>query len=102
MGPVVDGQEHEGWVVPLFADETRGASASSACGVLVARLPDDGPRNGVRGRLTNHDGSAVEGIWQDSAIIGHGGIAHADTGGSLRCQVIDEVEEWRPDAEVVG
>ena len=25
MGPVVDGQEHEGWVVPLFADGAQGA-----------------------------------------------------------------------------
>jgi hypothetical protein len=35
MGPVVDGPEHEGWVVPLFADGAQGAGASSARGVLV-------------------------------------------------------------------
>jgi hypothetical protein len=102
MGPVVDGQEHEGWVVPLFADGAQGAGASSARGMLVARRPDDVPRDGDRVRLTDHDGCTVEGIWQDSAVIGSAGIVHAATGGWLRCQVIDEVEEWRPDAEVVG
>jgi len=25
MGPVVDDQEHEGWVLPLFADGAQGA-----------------------------------------------------------------------------
>ena len=70
MGPVVDGQEHEAWVVPLFADGAQGAGASSARGVLVARRSDDGPRNGDRVRLADHDGSAFEGIGQDGAVIG--------------------------------
>jgi len=96
MGPVVDGQEHEGWVVPLFADGAQGAGASNARGVLVARRPDDGPRSGDRARLTDYDGSAVEGIWQDTAVIGHAGMVDTDTGGSLRCQVIDEVESDAP------
>jgi len=48
--------------------------------------------NGDRVRLPDHDGSPVEGIWQHSAAIGHARILHADTGGSLRCQVIDEAE----------
>ncbi|MEX5718463.1 hypothetical protein [Geodermatophilus maliterrae] len=91
MGLVVDDQEHKGWMVPLVADGGQGAGASSARGVLVARRPDDGPRNGDRVRLTDHDGSAVEGIWQDSAVLGHAGIVHADTGGSLRCQVIEVI-----------
>jgi hypothetical protein len=28
VGPVVGDQEHEGWVVPLFADGARGAGSS--------------------------------------------------------------------------
>ena len=42
MGPVVHGQEHEGWVVPLFADGAQGAGTSSARGVLVAADPRTG------------------------------------------------------------
>ena len=56
MGPVVDGQEHEGWVVPLFADGAQGAGTSSARGRLIARRPDDGPCNGDRVRLTYDKG----------------------------------------------
>ena len=41
-------QEHEGRVVPLFADGAQGVGASSARGVLVARRPDDGRRKGDR------------------------------------------------------
>ena len=48
MGPVVDGQEHEGWVVPLFADGAHGAGARSNRGLLIARRPDDEPRDGDR------------------------------------------------------
>ena len=62
MGPVVDGQEHEGWVVPLFADGAQGAGTSSARGLLIARRPDDGPHNGDRMRLTYRDGSTAEGV----------------------------------------
>ncbi len=43
-------QEHEGRVVPLFADGAEGVGASSARGVLVARRPDDGRRKGDRVR----------------------------------------------------
>lgn len=35
MGPVVGDVEHEGWVVPVFADGVEGAGSSSARGVLV-------------------------------------------------------------------
>ena len=51
MGPVVVDQQHEGWVVPVFADGAQGAGTTSARGVLVACRPDDGPRNGDRVRL---------------------------------------------------
>ena len=43
MGPVVDGQEREGRVVPLFADGAQGAGTSSAPGLLIARGPTTGP-----------------------------------------------------------
>jgi hypothetical protein len=43
-------QEHEGRVVPLFADGAEGVGASSARGVLVARRPNDGRRKGDRVR----------------------------------------------------
>jgi hypothetical protein len=62
MGPVVDGQEQEGWVVPLFADGAQGAGASIARGVLVARRPDEGPCNDDRVRLTYRDGCTAEGV----------------------------------------
>ena len=102
MGPVVDGQEHEGWVVPLFADGAQGAGTSSARGVLVARRPDDAPCDGDRVRLTYRDGSTAEGLWQDGTVIGGDGIMPAEAGGQVHCEVIEEAEEWRPDAEVVG
>jgi hypothetical protein len=98
----VNGHEHEGWVVPLFADGAQGAGTSSARGVLVARRPDDGPRDGDRVCLAYRDGSSVEGVWHDGAVIGDDGIVFAETGGPVHCEVIDEAEEWRPDAEVVG
>ncbi len=60
IGPVVDDQEHEGWVVPLFADGAQGAGASSAHGLLIARRPDDGPCDGDRVRLTYRDGATAE------------------------------------------
>jgi hypothetical protein len=85
MGPVVDGQEHEGWVVPLFADGAQGAGTSSD-----------------RVRLTYRDGSTAEGLWQDSTLIRGDGLVHAHTGGQVRLEVIDQAEEWRPDAAVVG
>ncbi len=43
MGPVVDGQEHEGWVVPLFADGAQGAGTSSARGCWWPADPTTGP-----------------------------------------------------------
>lgn len=102
MGPVVDGQEHEGWVVPLFADGAQGAGTSSARGLLVARRPDDAPCDGDRVRLAYRDGRTVEGLWQDGTVIGDDGIMPAEAGGQVHCEVIEEAEEWRPDAEVVG
>jgi len=102
MGPVVDGQEHEGWVVPLFADGAQGAGTSSARGRLIARPPDDGPCNGDRVRLTYRDGSTAEGLWQDSTLLRGDGIVLPRTSGQVRLEVIEEAEEWRPDAAVVG
>ncbi|NEK86479.1 hypothetical protein GCU60_12050 [Blastococcus saxobsidens] len=102
MGPVVDGQEHEGWVVPLFADGAQGAGTSSARGRLIARRPDDGPCNGDRVRLTYRDGSTAEGVWQDGTILRGDGIVHSHTSGQVRREVIDQAEQWRPDAAVVG
>ena len=102
MGPVVNGQAHEGWVVPLFADGAQGAGTTSARGVLIARRPDDGPRDGDQVRLAYRDGCTVEGLWQDRTVIDGDGIMPADAGGQVHCEVIEEAEEWRPDAEVVG
>lgn len=102
MGPVVDGQEHEGWVVPLFADGAQGAGTSSARGRLVARRPKDGPCDGDRVRLTYRDGSTAEGVWFDGTVLGGDGIMPAGAGGPVDCEVVDQAEEWRPDAEVVG
>ena len=102
MGPVAEGQEHEGWVVPLFADGAQGAGTSSARGLLVARRPDEGPCNGDRVRLTYRDGSTAEGLWQDSALLRGDGIVHAHTSGQVGLEVIEQAEEWRPDAAVVG
>jgi hypothetical protein len=102
MGPVVNGQEHEGWLVPLFADGAQGAGTSSARGRLIARRPDDGPCNGDRVRLTHCDGSTVEGVWQDGTILRGDGIVHSHTSGQVRREVIDQAEQWRPDAAVVG
>ena len=102
IGPVVGDQEHEGWVVPLFADGAQGAGTSGARGLLIARLPDDEPGNGDRVRLTYRDGSTAEGIWQDGTLIRGDGIVHAHTSGQVRHEVIDQAEEWRPDAAVVG
>jgi hypothetical protein len=102
MGPVADDQEHEGWVVPLFTDGAQGAGTSSANGVLVARRPDDGPCNGDRVRLTYRDGCTAEGLWQDGTLLRGDGIRHAQTSGQVRLEVIDQAEQWRPDAAVVG
>jgi hypothetical protein len=102
MGPVADGQEHEGWVVPLFADGAQGAGTSGARGLLIARRPDDGPCDGDRVRLTYRDGCTAEGLWQDGTLIRGDGIVHAHTSGQVRLEVIDKAEEWRPDAAVVG
>ena len=102
MGPVVDGQEHEGWVVPLFADGAQGAGTTSARGVLIARRADDGPCNGDRVRLTYRDGSTAEGLWQDGTILRGDGIVHSHTSGQVRLEVVDQAEEWRPDVAVVG
>ncbi|WP_233498646.1 hypothetical protein [Blastococcus sp. TF02A-26] len=102
IGPVVYDQEHEGWVVPLFADGAQGAGTSSARGQLSTRRPDDGPGNGDRMRLTYRDGSTVEGIWQDGTLLRGDGIVHAHTSGQVRLEVLDQAEQWRPDAAVVG
>ena len=102
MGPVVDDQEHEGWVVPLFADGAQGDGTSSARGVLVARRPDDGPCNGDRVRLTYRDGCTAEGLWQDGTVIRGDGMVHPRTSGEVGLEVVDQAEQWRPDAAVVG
>ncbi|CCG05176.1 hypothetical protein [Blastococcus saxobsidens] len=102
MGPVADGQEHEGWVVPVFADGAQGPGASSARGVLVARGPDDGPCNGDRVRLTYRDGCTAEGVWSDGTVLPGDGIVHAYTSDEDGLEVVDQAEEWRPDAAVVG
>ncbi len=100
IGPVVDGQEHEGWVVPLFVDGAQGAGTSSARGRLIARPPGDGPCNGDRVRLTYRDGSTAEGLWQDGTLIRSDGTVHPRTSGQVRREVIDQAEQWRPDAVV--
>ncbi|RBY96557.1 hypothetical protein DQ237_07955 [Blastococcus sp. TF02-8] len=102
MGPVVNGQEPEGWVVPLFADGAHGAGTSSARGRLIARRPDDGPCDGDRVRLTYRDGSTAEGIWSDGTLLRGDGIVPAPSTGQDRLEVIDQAEQWRPDAAVVG
>jgi hypothetical protein len=102
MGPVADGQEHEGWVVPLFADGAQGAGTSSARGLLIARRPGDGPCDGDRVRLIYRDGSTAEGVWQDGTLLRGDGIVHAYSGGPVRREVVEQAEEWRPDAAVVG
>jgi len=55
LGPVVGGVQHEGWVVPLFADGAQAAGTSSAPGILIApggTAPADGeqwrPHTGSR------------------------------------------------------
>ena len=88
--------------MPLFADGAQGAGTSSARGRLIARRPDDGPCNGDRVRLTYRDGSTAEGLWQDSTILRGDGIVHSHTSGQVRLDVIDQAEQWRPDAAVVG
>ena len=85
MGHVVNGQEHEGWVLPLFADGAQGAGTSSD-----------------RVRLTYRDGSTAEGVWQDGTVLRGDGTVHTHTGGQVRREVIDQAEEWRPDAAVVA
>jgi hypothetical protein len=102
MGPVADGQEHEGWVVPLFADGAQGAGTSSARGRLIARRPDDEPDNGDRVRLTYRDGSTAEGIWSDGTLLRGDGILHSHTSGHVHREVTEQAEQWRPDAAVVG
>ncbi|TKJ25717.1 hypothetical protein [Blastococcus sp. CCUG 61487] len=102
MGPVMDDQEHEGWAVPLFADGAQGAGTTSARGLLVARRHDDEPCNGDRVRLTYSDRSTAEGVWQDGTVLRGDGIVHSHTSGQVHCEVIEQAEEWRPDAEVVG
>jgi hypothetical protein len=89
-------------VVPLFADGAQGAGTSIARGRLIARRPDDGPCNGDRVRLSYRDGSTAEGLWQDGTILRGDGIVHSHTSGQVRLGVVDQAEEWRPDAAVVG
>ena len=96
MGPVVDGQEHEGWVVPLFADGAQGAGTSSADKRLIARLADDGPCGGDRVRLTYRDGSTAEGLWQDGTLIrgGFAGASWADIGWATGMTGRSATERW--------
>ena len=65
MGPVVDGQEHEGWVVPLFADGAQGAGTSSARGVLVARRPDDAHAPRLPGGAVKQVLADTVSVWAD-------------------------------------
>jgi hypothetical protein len=53
-------------------------------------------------RLTYRDGCTAEGIWQDRTLIRGDGIVHSHTSGQVRREVIDQAEEWRPDAAVTG
>jgi hypothetical protein len=101
IGPVIGNVEHEGWVVPLFADGAEGAGTSGSQGVLVARRAGE-PGNGDRVRLTYGDGSVVEGVWQDDVVLRDGGGVHTHTRGQVRREVLVQAEEWRPDAAVVG
>src|SRR4051794_15014992 len=96
IGPVADGQQHEGWVLPLFADGAQGAGTTSARGRLIARRPDDGPCDGDRGRLTYRDGTTVECFWSDRTLLRVDGIVHAPTSGQVRLEVIEQAEQWRP------
>jgi hypothetical protein len=100
LGPVIGDVQHEGWVVPVFADGAEGAGTSSARGILVARRAGEGPRNGDRVLLAYSGGSAVEGTWQDGAVVREDGVTHTPAGAQV--QILEEVEEWRPDAAVVG
>ena len=88
--------------MPLFADGAQGAGTSSARGWLIARRPDEGPCNGDRVRLTYRDGSTAEGLWEEGTILRGDGIVHSHTSGQVRLGVVDQAEEWRPDAAVVG
>ncbi|MGY1914200.1 hypothetical protein ABC795_05520 [Blastococcus sp. HT6-30] len=98
----MDDQEHEGWVVPLFADGAQGAGSSSARGVLIARRPGDEPCDGDRVRLTYRDGSTAEGIWSDGTLLRGDGIVHPPTSGEVGLEVTEQAEDWLPDAAVVG
>jgi hypothetical protein len=102
IGPVADGQQHEGWVVRLFADGAQGAGTSSARGILIARRPDDGPCDGDRVRLTYRDGTTAESLWSDGTLLRGDGIVHSPTSGQVGLEVIEQAEQWRPDAAVVG
>lgn len=109
-GPVVGDVQHEGWVVPLFADGAEGGGSSGSRGVLVARRPGE-VCNGDRVRLTYRDGSAAEGMWQDGALLRDDGavlttdaweVSDRRSPGAVSREVLEEAEEWRPDAAVVG
>src|SRR4051795_10320901 len=51
----------------------------SARGILVARQPGVGPRNGDRMRLTYRDGCTAEGVWCDGTVLRGDGIVHSHT-----------------------
>lgn len=74
LGPVVGNVQHEGWIVPLFADGAEGAGTSSAHGILVGRRPRHGSAAGMPAPRAGEPGTAV----------------------------LVDGEEWRPDAAVVG
>lgn len=102
LGPVIGDVQHEGWVVPVFADGAEGAGASGPRGVLVARKRGEGPCNGDRVRLTYPDDSHVVGIWQDDALVLDDGVVYSHVRGQVLREVLEEAEQWRPDAAIVG
>jgi hypothetical protein len=102
FGPTIGGVEHEGWVVPVFADGAEGAGTWGAQGVLVARKPGEGPSNGDRVQLGYPDGSQVVGIWQDDVLVLDDGVVYSHVQGQVRREVLQQGEEWRPDAAIVG
>ena len=53
-------------------------------------------------RLTYRDGSTVEGVWKDGTLLRGDGTTHSHTSGQVRREVIDQAEQWRPGAAVVG
>ena len=63
IGPVVNGQEHELGGSRIRRRRPRRRHHQRPW-VLVARQPDDGPRDGERVRLAYSDDCTVEGVWR--------------------------------------